>query len=286
MLKSPGSACSTGSPSTASLEHRLKALEAVPPLLLVLASTLAVATASVALASHLSFRVLARFLDRMVSFSIGILLATAFLHLLPDAFESQQSIRELLATMLAGIFGFFFLQKIALYRHSHHFEGDGHVHEGGHDSREAGHGGALVLIGSAFHNFSDGVVMAGAYLAGPYAGLAATLSIMTHEIPHKVGDFMVLINAGIAKPRAVIYASGASSCIVLGGLAGFFLLAQLASWIPSVLVIAAANFIYISLSDLVPRMQKERSKSDAAWQGAMIALGVAVVVLLTNFADV
>jgi zinc and cadmium transporter len=251
----------------------LKALEAVPPLLLVLASTLAVATASVALASHLSFRVLARFLDRMVSFSIGILLATAFLHLLPDAFESQQSIRELLATMLAGIFGFFFLQKIALYRHSHHFEGDGHVHEGGHDSREAGHGGALVLIGSAFHNFS-------------YAGLAATLSIMTHEIPHKVGDFMVLINAGIAKPRAVIYASGASSCIVLGGLAGFFLLAQLASWIPSVLVIAAANFIYISLSDLVPRMQKERSKSDAAWQGAMIALGVAVVVLLTNFADV
>lgn len=264
----------------------MNALAAVSPFLLLLVSTLAVAIVSVALASQLSFRYLARFLDRMVSFSIGILLATAFLHLLPDAFESHQSVERLLATMLAGIFGFFFLQKVALYRHSHHFEGDGHLHEEGHDAREAGHGGALVLIGSAFHNFSDGVVMAGAYLAGPFAGLAATLSIMTHEIPHKVGDFMVLINAGIPKPRAILYASGASACIVVGGVAGFFLLAQLADWIPSVLVIAAANFIYISLSDLVPRMQRERTVNDAAWQGAMIALGVSVVVILTKFADV
>ncbi len=256
------------------------------PLLMVLGSTLAVAVVSIVVASQLSFRYLAGFLERMISLSIGILLATAFLHLLPEAFEDRHQNGPLLAIMLAAIFGFFFLQKVALYRHDHHFEGDGHGHAHGHDAKEAGHGGALVLIGSAFHNFSDGVLIAGAYLAGPWVGLAATMSIMTHEVPHKIGDFMVLINAGIAKKRALLYASGASGCIVIGGLAGFFLLDRLTEWIPIVLVIAAANFIYISLSDLVPRMQRQQQKNEAAWQALMIGIGVALVVVLNRLADV
>jgi zinc and cadmium transporter len=254
--------------------------------LMVVGSSLAVAVVSIVLASQLSFRYLAGFLERMISLSIGILLATAFLHLLPEAFVEGRQSSSLLAIMLAAIFGFFFLQKIALYRHSHHFEGDGHSHDHGHDAREAGHGGALVLIGSAFHNFSDGVLIAGAYLAGPWVGLAATLSIMTHEVPHKIGDFMVLINAGIPKRRALIYASGASGCILIGGVAGFFLLDRLTEWIPIVLVIAAANFIFISLSDLVPRMQREQRPNETAWQALMIGIGVALVVLLNHFADV
>ncbi len=255
-------------------------------LLFVLLSSLTVAVVSIVLASQLSFRYLAGFLERMISLSIGILLATAFLHLLPEAFIAGRSSEPLLAIMLASIFGFFFLQKIALYRHSHHFEGDGHAHVHGHDKQEAGHGGALVLIGSAFHNFSDGVLIAGAYLAGPWVGLAATLSIMTHEVPHKIGDFMVLINAGIPKRRALYYASGASGCILIGGLAGFFLLDALTEFIPIVLVIAAANFIFISLSDLVPRMQRQQRTNEAAWQALMIGIGVAIVVLLNRFADV
>jgi zinc and cadmium transporter len=109
---------------------------------------------------------------------------------------------------------------------------------------------------------------------------------MTHEVPHKIGDFMVLINAGIPKRRALIYASGASGCILIGGVAGFFLLDRLTEWIPIVLVIAAANFIFISLSDLVPRMQREQRPNETAWQALMIGIGVALVVLLNHFADV
>jgi zinc and cadmium transporter len=251
----------------------------------IVVSTLAVALASVGIAAQLSFRVLARFLEKMVSFSIGILLATTFLHLLPEAFESGLSRESLFAVMLAGLLGFFFLQKIALYRHSHHYEGDGHSHEHGHDAHLAGRGGALVLVGSAFHNFSDGILIAGAFLAGPMVGLAATLAIFTHEVPHKVGDFMVLLNAGIEKRRALQYAIASGCCIVAGGLVGYFLLDRVSTWIPYVLVIAAAAFLYISLSDLVPRMQRARSIADALWQGSLIAVGVVVVLLLNRLLE-
>jgi zinc and cadmium transporter len=250
---------------------------------MIVLATLAIGLGSVAIAAQLSFRLVARLLERMVSFSIGILLATTFLHLLPEAFESGLSREVLFGVMLAGLLGFFFLQKLALYRHSHHYEGDGHAHEHGHDAELAGRGGALVLVGSAFHNFSDGVLIAGAFLAGPLVGLAATLAIFTHEVPHKIGDFLVLLNAGIPKRRAFWYAIASGCCIVVGGLAGYFLLDQLNGWIPYVLVIAASAFLYIALSDLVPRMQRARSMTDGLWQGSLIAVGVIVVVLLNRF---
>jgi zinc and cadmium transporter len=254
-------------------------------LLLVLLSTLTVASLSVLVAARLSFRYLAGFLDRMVGFSIGILLTTAWLHLLPDALRDAHDNQRVLAVVLASLFGFFFLQKLALYRHDHHFEGDGHAHGPGHDVGHAGHGGALVLIGSTLHNFSDGVLIAGAYLAGPGVGLAASLSILTHEVPHKISDLMVLTNAGMAKRRALVYTACASAAIVLGGLVGCVLLQQLGQWIPLVLAAAAANFIYISLSDLVPRMRRSAAPAEAIWQAGMIGFGVFVVLLLNRFAD-
>ena len=252
------------------------------------ASTLAVGAISIGLAAFLSFGLLGRFVQRMVSFSIGILLATAFLHLIPEAFASGASIRDLCAAMLVGLFGFFFLEKIAVYRHSHHFEGDGHSHAHGHDAHEAGRGGVLVLVGSAVHNFSDGIVIAGAFLAGPWVGVAATLSILAHEVPHKVGDFIVLVNAHVPKARAVAYASISSSAIVAGGVIGLVFLERIAGLVPYVLVVAAANFLYISLSDLVPQMQRidphgHRAR-DTLWQAALIAAGVVVVILLNGWA--
>jgi zinc and cadmium transporter len=255
-----------------------------------LAATVVVALVSIALAAELSFRLLGRFVQRMVSFSIGVLLTTAFLHLVPEALASAVPARTLCAVMLAGLFAFFFLEKIAVYRHSHHFEGDGHGHEHGHDAHEAGRGGVFILVGSAVHNFSDGIVLAGAYLAGSWVGVAATLSILAHEIPHKIGDFIVLANAHVAKRRAIAYASLSSSAIVVGGVVGLAFLERIAGLIPYVLIVAAANFLYIALSDLVPQMHRvdphgHRGR-DAAWQAGLIALGVLVVVVLNALADV
>ncbi len=247
-----------------------------------------VAAVSIALAAVLAFRLFGGFVARMVSFSIGVLLATAFLHFLPEALTSGVPVRDLCAVMLAGIFAFFFLEKIAIYRHSHHFEGDGHHHAHGHDAHEAGRGGVFVLVGSAVHNFSDGIVLAGAYLASPWVGVAATLSILAHEIPHKVGDFIVLTNAHVAKRRAIAYASLSSSAIVVGGAIGLAFLERIAILVPYVLVVAAANFVYISLSDLVPQMHRidprGRRGHDAVWQAALIAAGVFVVIVLNRWA--
>jgi zinc and cadmium transporter len=174
-----------------------------------------------------------------------------------------------------------------VYRHSHHFEGDGHHHAHGHDAHEAGRGGVFILVGSAVHNFSDGIVIAGAFLASPWVGIAATLSILAHEIPHKIGDFIVLSNARVPTGRAIAYASMSSSAIVVGGVVGLLFLERLTGLIPFVLVVAASNFIYISLSDLVPQMHRVdphgRRGRDALWQAALIALGVLVVVVLNGW---
>lgn len=260
------------------------------PALQTIVATFAVGAISIALAAFLSFRLMGRFVQRMVSFSIGVLLTTAFLHLVPEAFGSGVPLRRLCLVMLAGLFGFFFLEKIALYRHSHHFEGDGHHHAHGHDAHEAGRGGVFVLVGSAVHNFSDGIVIAGAFLASPWVGVAATLSILAHEVPHKIGDFIVLLNARVPMRRAIVYASLSSTAIVFGGVLGVAFLERLAGLVPYVLVVAAANFIYISLSDLVPQMQRigppgHRGR-DALWQAALIAAGVSIVVLLNRWIEV
>ncbi len=251
------------------------------------AATFAVAAISIALAAWLSLRLLGRFVNRMVSFSIGVLLTTTFVHLLPEAFESTAPRDDLFIAILAGLFAFFFLEKIAAYRHNHHFEGDGHHHAAGHDAEEAGRGGIFVLVGSAVHNFSDGIVIAGAFLASPWVGLAATLSILAHEIPHKIGDFIVLINAHVPKRRAIVYASMSSSAIVVGGWIGLMALERVGALVPFVLVIAAANFLYIALSDLVPQMHRivpgvDRLR-DTLWQAGLIGLGVVVVVLLNGW---
>lgn len=257
------------------------------PALETIAATFVVGLISIAVAAFLSFRLLGRFVDRMVSFSVGVLLTTAFLHLLPEAIESAVPLRRLCAVMLAGLFGFFFLEKISVYRHSHHFEGDGHGHGHGHDAHTARRGGVLVLVGSAVHNFSDGIVIAGAFLTSPWVGLAATLSILAHEVPHKIGDFIVLLNASIPIRRAIVYASISGMAIVFGGLVGLAFLERLAGLVPYVLVVAAANFVYIALSDLVPQMQRANAHDgghgDVAWQAALIGAGVAVVLLLNGW---
>ncbi|WP_202211376.1 ZIP family metal transporter, partial [Escherichia coli] len=137
--------------------------------------------------------------DRMVSFSVGVLLATSLLHSLPEAFEAHRGIEPnthaLFATLLAGLLGFFLLEKISLIRHSHHHEGDGHGHHHGHDRQEAGRSGLMILVGDGLHNFSDGIVIAAAFLADTKVGIVTALAIAAHEIPQEIGDFMVLLNA-------------------------------------------------------------------------------------------
>jgi len=233
-------------------------------------------------AALLSLTVASRVVERMVSFSVGVLLATALLHSLPEAFESGADPRALFGTLLAGLLGFFLLEKISLLRHSHHHEGDGHHHHHGHDREEAGRSGLTILVGDTFHNFADGIVIAAAFLADPHIGLVTALAIAAHEIPQEVGDFIVLLNAGFSKGRAFAFNLLSSLAAILGGIVCYFLLDQLTGWIPYLLVIASSSFVYIAVSDLMPQMQRKPRLKESAVQVVLVAAGIAAIVFITN----
>jgi zinc and cadmium transporter len=239
---------------------------------------------SISAAAVFSFALLSKMVERMVSLSVGILLSTSLLHALPEAFESKADTHALFATLLGGLLGFFLLEKFAVLRHSHHHEGDGHGHVHGHDAHEAGKAGWMILVGDGLHNFTDGILIAAAFLADPNLGLITGLAIIAHEIPQEIGDFIVLLNAGFSRARAYAYNLICSLMAVIGGLLGYAMLGQATGWIPYVLVFASSGFIYIAVSDLMPQMQRRATVRETIPQVVLIAVGIALVLLLTGHA--
>jgi zinc and cadmium transporter len=228
-------------------------------------------------AHWLAYRVFAQYLHHMVSLSVGVLLAVSLLHLLPEAFEADSNYRALFGVMLASFIGFFVLEKIALLRHSHHHEGDGHHHHTGHDRHEAGRGGVMILIGSSLHNLVDGVLIAAAFLVDPMLGVLTAASIILHEIPHKLSDFVVLMNAGLTRNKAFSLILFTSLCSALGGVLGYFILGHLKPLLPYLLVVAASSFLYISVADLMPQMHERSSLREAGPQLLLVAIGICII---------
>ena len=237
---------------------------------------------SISAAAVFSFALLSRLVERMVSLSVGIMLATSLLHALPEAFESGADPRTLFATLLGGLLTFFILEKLAILRHSHHHEGDGHHHAHGHDAHEAGKSGWLILVGDGMHNFTDGILIAAAFLANPELGIVTGLAIIAHEIPQEIGDFIVLLNAGFSRLRAYVFNLLCSLMAIAGGLLGYFTLDKASGLIPYVLVFASSGFIYIAVSDLMPQMQRRATVRESVPQVILIALGVCLVLFLTH----
>ena len=238
---------------------------------------------SVLAAALITYNVLGPLVQRLVSFAAGALLGAAFLELLPHAFESGVNAHTLFGTLLAGLLTFFLLEKFALWRHSHHHEHDGHGHEHGFDAHEAGKSGLLILVGDSLHNFADGILIAAAFMADTGLGVVTTLGVIAHEVPQEAGDFIVLLNAGYSKARALAYNILSSLAAVVGGVAGYFALAEARDIVPIVVVLAAASFIYIAVADLIPWMQRRADGASSAWQVAMVAAGVGMIALTHSF---
>ncbi len=254
-------------------------------LLQILAATLIAGVLSVLAAASVPITRLARVVPQMIGLSAGLLLGTSALHLLPEAFSSGVDPHRLGWVMLAGLVGFFALEKFAILRHAHHHEGDGHAHSRGHDRREAGPGGVTILIGDSIHNFADGVLIAAAFLADPRLGWIAALSLAAHEIPQELGDFIVLHNAGFTRARALVYNALSGCASVIGGVVGYLSLSHGIALLPYVLVVSAASFIYVSLADLIPDMHRHGRGRDAAIQLGLMMLGIALIALLSAGAD-
>jgi zinc and cadmium transporter len=222
--------------------------------------------------------VLGRLVKHLISFSAGVLLGTALLHVLPEAFESPATPpAALFSTLLAGLLFFWLLEKVELYRHAHHHEGDGHGHHHHFDAQQAGRGGLSVLVGDGIHNFCDGVIIAAAFVADVRLGIVTALAIVAHEIPQEAGDYIVLLNAGFSRRKALLYNLLSGLAGVVGGVAGYLLVEPWQAVMPYLLVVACSSFIYVAVADLLPQMQQRLAWRETVSQVAWLAAGLAVV---------
>jgi len=261
--------------------------------LAILLGTLAAGIGSVWLAAWLSFGIVSRYTQHMLSLAAGALLATAFLHLLPEAFEAGVEPHNLFVTLLFGLLFFFLLDKAELWHHGHeHHHGEAHGHHHVHSNvhthasadahKHTDHakplsGGWAILAGDSVHCFGDGVLIASAFIVDLKLGVVAALAVLAHEVPHHMGDLVVLREGSQSRQTAVLKVSLAGAITALGGLTGYALLEQLHGVLPYMLAIASSSFIYVALADLIPQLQKRLSSRETAAQIIWLLCGIALV---------
>lgn len=232
--------------------------------------------------------------QHLLSLAAGALLATAFMHLLPEAFESRIEPALLFGVLLFGLVFFFLLDKAELWHHGHeHHHGDhSHAHEHGH---EHGHGhahshapraggGWAVLTGDSVHCFGDGILIASAFIADMRLGLVAAVAVLAHEVPHHIGDLVVLRQSSANQRAALVKVSLAGTMTMLGGIVGWWLVDQLHGWLPYFLVLASSSFVYVALADLIPQLQKRLPARQTAAQIVWLVVGIALVSLVSRLA--
>jgi zinc and cadmium transporter len=238
-------------------------------LILTLISTLFISLASLLGIFTLSLKKekLERFLLFFVSLSAGGMMGGAFLHLLPEALESISA--ELVFFLLLLSFSFFFiLEKLLHWRHCH--MGFCEVHTFGY----------LNLLGDSLHNFIDGFIIAGAFKINANLGLATSLAVFLHEVPQEIGDFGVLLYAGFKRKKALLANLLVALTAVLGGILGWFLIDIFKNLAFLLMPVAAGGFLYISSSDLIPEIRKEKNLKKSFLSFALFLLGLLLMYLL------
>lgn len=276
-------------------------------LLAIVAGTLVCGVGSVWCAAALSFGPLARFTNHMLSLAAGALLATALMHLMPEVLESNIDAHTAFAVLLAGLIFFFLLDKAQLWHHGHehdHAHGHGHQHEHGqalhrHDGPQVpkAFGAWSILVGDSVHCFGDGVMIAAAFMADIRLGVLASLAVLAHEVPHHVGDLLVLRLAGprdshgmandqaikrSERNAAIVKVSLAGAVTTVGGIAGYFLLERLHDSVPYFLMLASSSFVYVALADLIPQLQKQLTFKQTLAQVFWLFTGIAVVMAVSS----
>lgn len=240
-----------------------------------------------------------RWVNSLVSYAIGALLGAAFLEVLPHAIVASSDATSTSAIVLAGILGFFVLEKLVLWRHCHveHCEGHephahahDHHHAHGHGHGEHGlHGGGrsglLIMIGDTFHNFVDGVLIAAAFMESVQLGIVTSLAIIAHEIPQEVGDFVILLHSGYSRAKALVFNILSTFATLVGGLLAYFALSAVQGAVPVFLALAAASMIYVAVADLIPGLHKRTELRATLQQVVLIGAGILTIFLAHHLVE-
>ncbi len=209
---------------------------------------------------------LSRISDYLLYLAGGTLLGSSLLGLIPEAAEALD-LHTVVLWVLAGILLFFILEKIILWRICHNA-----------DCERQNHAAApMIIIGDAFHNAIDGVVIAASFLTSFELGVFVTFSVILHEIPQEMGDFGILLKSGYSRKKALFYNLLSGSSSLVAGISAYFILDIIQGFIPYALALASASFLYVSLADLIPEMHKETKPKESIIQVLLILLGVAII---------
>jgi zinc and cadmium transporter len=242
----------------------------------ILAASFAGGTLSAGLAAF-SLTLRASWVPMLVSYAIGALLGAAFLGVIPEAFAKGPP-QQAAAAILGGIFAFFVLEKLLLWRHCHTENCE--VHDQHQHAHDHGRSGALIIVGDTVHNFVDGVLIAAAFLQGTELGILTAIAIVAHEIPQEVGDFLILLHSGYTRARALAINLLSSAATMVGGVVGYFGLQFIAGWESTLLGVVAASMIYVAVADLIPGLHRRPELRDTASQALLIALGIGTIALV------
>ncbi|HWM41785.1 MAG TPA: ZIP family metal transporter [Burkholderiales bacterium] len=238
----------------------------------ILVASVAGGTLSAGLAAA-SLALRATWVPMLVSFAIGALLGAAFLEIIPHAFEQGEA-HQVAFSILGGIFGFFVLEKLLLWRHCHTENCEVHV------AHDHGRSGALIVVGDTVHNFVDGVLIAAAFLQSTELGVVTAVAIIAHEIPQEVGDFLILLHSGYTRMRALAMNLLSSAATVVGGVIGYFGLQLVSGLEAPLLGVVAASMIYVAVADLIPGLHRRPELRDTAFQALLIALGIGSIAMV------
>jgi len=210
-----------------------------------------------------------RVLPSLISYAVGTLLGAALLALLPEALESRRP-TAVFASLLVGIFTFFILEKLVLWRHCHG-TADCQVHKST---------ATMVVVGDAVHALVDGAVVAAAVVVSLPLGITTALAIAAHEVPQQVGDVAILLAAGHSRLRAFALNLIAGLSAVVGAAVMLLFASQTPALLGYVLGFAAGNFLYVAMADLIPHLHRGMEDVSSVRQVIMIAVGIATIVAL------
>ena len=209
----------------------------------------------------------------LVSFSAGALFGDAFIHLLPQIVEELGFSLVISLYVLLGVVVFFILEKVVHWHHYHYPH-----------TKEQIHSFAITnLVGDAFHNFIDGLIIGASYLLSLPVGVATTIAVFVHEIPQEIGDFGVLLHGGFTKGKALFFNFITALTAVVGALVALLLSTQIGNITTFLIPLAVGGFIYIAGSDLIPELHKEIQIKKSLLQLMAFILGIMVMVALLAF---
>ncbi|SPT69830.1 ZIP family metal transporter [Anaerobiospirillum thomasii] len=241
----------------------------------VLAATCISSVGAALLATIIGTKRLKRFARPLSLIATGLLITLSFTHVLPHAMEGDAPLHSIGLTAWATVMVLIALEMFLNTFHHH-----------GHDStlphQAMAQGGSGLLSGTALHTFCDGFMIASAIMVDPHLGLAVTIAIMAHEIPQQLGDYIILLECGMSTLAAYVVNIIALVFTTAGGLMAYFILDKVENLLPYALAISASSFIYVSLSDLLPRLNKSDSKKTMLKRYVFLLTGAAIAMLISH----